>query len=59
MDEDLNADQVQMLGIVTTNILANLALNYYSNPVDLRNAVVSSLDATVMMSCVERGSVAH
>lgn len=59
MDLDLNSDQVEMLGLMTTSILANLAVNYYSNPVVLRDAVVASLDATVMMSSVERSSVAH
>lgn len=59
MDQSLNSDQVEMLGVLTTSILANLAVNYYSDPVVLRNAVMASLDATVMMSSVERSSVAH
>lgn len=59
MDQDLNSDQVEMLGVLSTSILANLAVNYYSDPIVLRNAVVASLDATVMMSSVERSSAAH
>jgi hypothetical protein len=55
-DLELTADQVEELAIMSTSILINLSLNYYSDPVDLRNIVVRSFDGALSMS-VEQSSV--
>lgn len=54
---DLTPGQVMELCTFATAILSFAAVNYYHNPFDLRDRVVTTLNGTISMIDVEHGSV--